>query len=147
MTLQQQLIYSDLILRQKIVASFFIILILLLTIEFIRRRTLKERYAILWLVAGVVLIPLVLWSDFLTWVSGMLGIAYPPFTILLTGTVFLIVIIFHFSVALSKSRRHEAKLLMRIVELEQRLAQLEGEPPQPAGQSPTDKQPAGPVPR
>jgi hypothetical protein len=116
--------YGDLILRQKIVAVVFITLIILLTIDFIRRRTLKERYAILWLVAGVVLIPLVLWPDFLLRVSGVLGIAYPPFTILLTGTVFVVVIIFHFSVALSKSRRHEAKLLMRLVEQEERLREM-----------------------
>jgi len=132
-----QLSYGDLILRQKIVAVVFITLIILLTIDFIRRRTLKERYAILWLVAGVVLIPLVLWPDFLQRVSGVLGIAYPPFTILLTGTVFVVVIIFHFSVALTKSRRHEAKLLMRVVELEQRVEDLRRKSEAPADEQRT----------
>ncbi len=137
--MREHLVTSDLIMRQRIVAVVFITLIILVTIEFIRRRTLKERYAILWLTAGVVLIPLVLWPGFLLWVSGLLGIAYPPFTILLTGTVFVVVIIFHYSVAITKSRRHEAKLAMRIVELEQRVDELQRKSDASSATEPDDR--------
>lgn len=115
---------SELLVRQRIIAAIFIVLIFLLTIEFIRRRALKERYALLWLAASVVLIPLVLWYDLLLKISGVLGIAYPPATILLTAIIFIILILFHFSVALSKSRRNEENLLLRIAEQDERIDRL-----------------------
>ncbi|HPQ70494.1 MAG TPA: DUF2304 domain-containing protein [bacterium] len=118
---------TELLVRQKIIAAVFIVLIFLLTIEFIRRRALKERYALLWLAASIVLIPLVLWYELLLKISKVLGIAYPPATILLTAIIFIILILFHFSVALSKTRRHEEKLLLRIAEQDERLDTLERE--------------------
>ena len=117
--------YSELILRQKIFAIVFIILIFILTIEFIRRRLLKERYAILWLVATLVLVPLVLWFDLLAHLARFLGIVYPPNAILLTGLLFIILILFSFSVALSTARKNEGRLLMKIVDQEERLRALE----------------------
>jgi len=130
---------TELLVRQKIIAAVFIVLIFLLTIEFIRRRALKERYALLWLAASVVLIPLVLWYELLLKISKVLGIAYPPATILLTAIVFIILILFHFSVALSKTRRHEEKLLLRIAEQDERLAALEREMTQLSANLPPTK--------
>jgi len=130
---------TELLVRQKIIAAVFIVLIFLLTIEFIRRRALKERYALLWLAASVVLIPLVLWYELLLKIRKVRGIAYPPATILLTAIVFIILILFHFSVALSKTRRHEEKLLLRIAEQDERLAALEREMTQLSANLPPTK--------
>lgn len=116
----------DLLLRQRIVALVLVSLFILLILEFIRRKALKERYAILWLAATFVILPLLLWYDLLKALSHLLGIAYTPLTILLIGIVFVIMILFHFSVAFSKTRRNEAKLVMRIVEQEEKIAELAG---------------------
>jgi hypothetical protein len=145
----EALTYSELILRQKILASVFILLFAMLTIEFIRRRELKERYAILWLVACFVLIPMVLNFDIVKSISRILGIAYPPMTILLTAILFIILMVFHFSVSLSKSRRNETRLLLKVLELEERIKVLEGGKKSPDGEqtdgaqdepSPSDRQ-------
>jgi hypothetical protein len=116
---------TELIIRQRIFAVVFIIFILLLTIEFIRRRKLKEKYAILWLAAGVTLIPLLLWPDLLRNVSNFLGVSYTPATILLIGVLFILFILFHFSIALSQAGRKETKLVLRITELEERINDFE----------------------
>ena len=125
---------SQLILRQKIFALVFIVFFMILTIELIRRRALKERYAILWVVASFVLIPIVMSHKLVAKISGLLGIAYVPLTILLTGILFLILINLHFSVALSRHRENEIKLTTKLTEqqekieaLEKRMKELEGE--------------------
>lgn len=115
----------ELIMKQKIVAIIFIITFMLLTIELIRRRALKERYAILWVVAAFVLIPMVASHQLVAWLSRMLGIAYPPLTILLTGILFLIMINLHFSIALSRRKENETRLVMRIIEQDEKIADLE----------------------
>jgi small-conductance mechanosensitive channel len=124
--------FSELILRQKIVAIVFIAVFILLTIELIRRRALKERYAILWMIAAFVLIPMVASHRLVAVLSGYLGIAYAPATILLTGILFLILINLHFSVALSRHKENESRLQIRLAEQGKRIEQLEQKIGQPA---------------
>lgn len=116
---------AELLLRQKIFAVIVFAVIFLVTLEFIRRHALKERYALLWLAASAVIIPLVLWFGALERISALVGIAYPPATVLLAAVLFIIMILFHFSVAMSKSRRREEALLLRAVELAERIENLE----------------------
>jgi len=114
----------DLIFRQKLFAGFFILLFIMLVIELIRRRALKERYAILWIIASTVLLPLVLSTTLVSKVSNILGIAYTPLSILLTGVLFLILINLHFSVALSRHRENETKLAIRLTEQQEEINNL-----------------------
>lgn len=122
-TLDQPTLF-ELILRQKLFAGVFIIFFILLTVELIRRRALKERYAILWLIASIVLLPIVLSHALIEKLSGVLGIAYAPLTILLTGIIFLIMINLHFSVALSRHRENEKKIAIKITEQEELISDL-----------------------
>ena len=50
-------------LKVSIAASIASLLLLLIVFELIRSRRLRERYAILWLVTGVVLLVLSAWRD------------------------------------------------------------------------------------
>lgn len=115
----------ELILKQKMFAGVFIVFFILLTVELIRRRALKERYAILWLIASIVLLPIVFSHSLIEKISGILGIAYAPLTILLTGILFLIMINLHFSVALSRHRENEKKIAVKIAEQQEMITDLE----------------------
>lgn len=75
--------------------------ILLFVIEMIRRERLKERYALLWLGAGVVLIIMSSSREILHLLANLLDIFYPPSFLFLTAFVFLLLINLHFSLAIS----------------------------------------------
>src|SRR6476620_7866303 len=58
------------------VASFALLVVVF---ELIRSRRLRERYALLWLLTGVVLLGLSLWRDGLNTIAGWFGVeTYPP---------------------------------------------------------------------
>jgi len=106
--------------RNKIVAVTFGIMMLLLIIELVRRRKLREEYSWLWLMTGAIILLLSLWFDLLKWMTHLVGAITPSSTIFLFAFLFLILISLHFSVVVSK-------LTDRNKELAQRYALLESE--------------------
>ena len=78
-------------------SAFFLFFI----VELVRRKKIREQYAILWIVTGVLFLFFSIWRDALDMMSYLLGIAYPPaafFLILIMG-IFMILI--QFSVVIS----------------------------------------------
>lgn len=106
--------------RNKIVALTFGIMMLLLIIELVRRRKLREEYSWLWLMTGSGILLLTLWFGLLKWVTHVVGAVTPASAIFLCAFLFLILISLHFSVVISK-------LTDRNKELAQRYALLEAE--------------------
>jgi len=101
------------------------ILIFIFVLELIRRNKLKERYALLWLSSGIVLIILSLSREILHFLSRLFGVFYPPSFLFLIAFVFLLLINLHFSLVISgltdKNKRLAQEiglLLIRIEELE-----------------------------
>jgi len=96
--------------------------VLFLVFELIRRGRLKERYALLWLFSGIVLLVLSLSRGLLETVSRWVGIHYPPSFLFLVAFVFLLLITLHFSAVISglseknKSLAQEIALLRQTVE-------------------------------
>ena len=90
------------------------ILILLLLIELIRRRKLKENYSLLWFGIAIVFLIFSIWPDFLFYIASLLGIQYAPsalFLILVTG---LYLLLLHFSVVISELSEKNKKLSQKI---------------------------------
>lgn len=106
--------------RNKVVALAFGIMMLLLVVELVRRRKLREEYSWLWLMTGTVILLLALWFDLLKWMTHLVGAITPSSTIFLFAFLFLILISLHFSVVISK-------LTDRNKELAQKHALLESE--------------------
>lgn len=67
----------------------------------VRRGSLKERYAVLWLLVGVGLVGLAVARPVVDWVSDQLGITGPTF-VLFAGVLFLLAVLISFSVVLSR---------------------------------------------
>lgn len=100
-------------------ASFALVLVVL---ELIRRRRLRERYALLWLVTGVVLIVLSAWREGLNTIAGWLGVrSYPPAVLFAVGILFILVVLLHYSTVISRLSDQNVILAQRIALLEQEL--------------------------
>lgn len=94
--------------------------ILLLIIELVRRRRLREEYSWLWLLTGFVIVLLVLWDGLLKFIAHLTGIIAPQSIVFFFGSMFLILINIHYSVKISE-------LSNQVKNLAQELAILRGE--------------------
>jgi hypothetical protein len=99
--------------------------LLVLVLDLVRRRSFLERYAILWLFSGVVLLALAIWRGLLEQVSKLVGIAYPPNALFLVAFGFVMILLLHFSVAVSKLSDQTRVLAQRLALLERRQNETE----------------------
>lgn len=100
-----------------------------LIFELVRRKHLMERYAILWLLAGVTLLVLAVWQGLLTKLSHAVGIHYPPAALFAVAFLFVLVMLIHFSVTISRLSDQNTMLAQRLALLQQRLEpQAQDEP-------------------
>ena len=98
----------------EILAIIGSLTIFLIVIDFIRRDVLKERHALLWLLASFILIVFSLSRDLLHLLSRMLGIFYPPSLLFIIAFVFLLLITLHFSVVISGLSEKNKRLAQEI---------------------------------
>jgi hypothetical protein len=112
---------------QRIEVLVAAILICVVIFELVRRRHLMERYALLWLLAGVALMVLALWQGLLTTVSGWVGIYYPPAALFAAGFVFVLAILLQFSIAISRLSDQNKILAQRVALLQQQLEREQAE--------------------
>jgi hypothetical protein len=93
-------------------------------LDLIRRRRLRERYALLWLVTGLVLLVLSLWRDGLNTIADWAGIeGYPPAILFAVGLLFVIAVLLHYSTVISKLSDQNTILAQRLALLEAELAE------------------------
>lgn len=100
-------------------AGVFVLLIL----EMVRRRALREQYSLLWLLTGVALLVFGVWRRLVDVVGAALGIYYPPAALILIFGGFFITILLHFSTVISKLTLQNRTLAQRLAILEWRLEQ------------------------
>ena len=118
--------------RARIFAIVLGIVVLLFVINLVRTKKLKEEFALLWLLTAVVLVLTPLFIDYLDMVAHALGVEYPPALIFVLAIISLLLILFQFSMRISrysdqiKVLTQEAALLRaRIEDLERRDGTLE----------------------
>ena len=111
-------------LRISIAASIASFLLILVVLELIRSRRLRERYALLWLATGTVLLVLSAWRDGLNTIARWVGVTgYPPAVLFAVATLFILVVLLHYSTVISKLSDQSTILAQRVALLEQRLQQ------------------------
>jgi hypothetical protein len=114
--------------RISIAASIASLLLLLVVLELIRGRRLKERYALLWLVTGVVLLVLSAWRGGLNTIADWLGVStYPPAILFAVATLFVIIVLLHYSTVLSKLADENTLLAQRLALLEADVEKMRAE--------------------
>jgi hypothetical protein len=107
--------------RVAIFASIAAAIFLLVIFELIRSRRLQERYALLWLITGGVILILSVWRDALRLVSQEIGIAYPPSALFIVGFLFILVVLLHYSTVISELAERNVRLAQDIALVEERL--------------------------
>jgi hypothetical protein len=108
-------------LRVSVVAAFAALLLLFVVFELIRSRRLQERYALLWLLTGVVILVLALWRGALGLLADVVGIAYPPSALFVLAALFILLLLLHYSTVISKLSDQNRILAQRLALLENEL--------------------------
>ena len=111
--------------RIQIVSIVATALLLLGVLELVRQRRLLERYAILWLFSAVVLIGLSISSQVLETIAELVGIVYPPNALFLVAFGFVMLLLLHFSIAVSRLADQSKVLAQRLALLEERQRRTE----------------------
>jgi hypothetical protein len=88
--------------RARLFAIALGVVVLIFVLNLVRTRKLKEEFALLWLVTAVVLVLTPLLIDYLDLIAHAIGIAYPPALIFLLAIISLLLILFQFSMQLSR---------------------------------------------
>jgi hypothetical protein len=107
-----------------IVAAAGLIVVLL---DLVRRRRLLERYALLWLFSAFVLLALAVWRGLLEDVADLVGVAYPPNALFLIAFGFVLVLLLHFSLAVSRLSDQTKVLAQRLALLDEHVRNQEAE--------------------
>lgn len=82
----------------------------LVMLELVRRRQLREKYALLWLVVGVGGVVLALSRGLLDALARAVGVAYAPSVFFLLAILFLILVCVHLSWEVSKLEERIGRL-------------------------------------
>jgi hypothetical protein len=112
-------------LRIQIVAILCTLGLFLVVLELVRRRRLLERYALVWLGSALVLLALAVWKGLLGSIASAVGIFYPPAALFVIAFGFILVLLLHFSTAVSRLTDQSKVLAQRLALMEERQRELE----------------------
>jgi len=97
------------------------VVICLVIFELIRRRRLMERYAILWLLAGVTVVVLSVGQSLLVKLTHAAGISYAPSAVFAIAFLFVLAMLVQFSMTISRLSDQNTALAQRVALLQERL--------------------------
>lgn len=117
----------------QIIAIAGAALLFFFVLELLRRRHLGEPYAILWLIASVVLLVLSVWQDLLGELADLVGIASPANALFAVAFGYVLILLLAFSAVLSRLSRENRVLAQEIARLNEKVS---GTPEPPVTQAP-----------
>ena len=112
-------------LRIQLVAIGATAILFLIVLELVRRRRLLERYALVWLGSAIVLMALAIWGGLLNTIADAIGIFYPPTALFVIAFGFVLMLLLHFSTAVSRLTDQTKVLAQRLAMMEQRQGDME----------------------
>src|SRR6185503_3394780 len=115
-------------LKLQLLAIFGSAVLLGIVFELLRRRRLIERYALIWLMSALVLLGLAVWKDLLEIISKTMGIVYPPNALFMIAFGFVLLLLLHFSIAISRLSGETKVLAQVVARLDRELRELRGRP-------------------
>jgi len=134
-----------------LVGFIFVLVILLIIFEMLRRRHLREKYAVIWIIIGVGVLVLVAFPQLLFWSSSVLGVKVPSNLLFAIALVLLVSVCLHLSFEQSQAEdeirvlAEEVGILrLKVEELE--TGRLQGGNATGGGQLPPEVRPQEPTP-
>lgn len=113
--------------RLKILALAAIFGLMVLIVNLVRKKKLKEEYAFLWMVISLISIVLMLWFRVIIFFSYLFGILSPNNTIFFFAILFLVIICLHFSVKISTLTNQVKILIQENALIQNRLEKIKSE--------------------
>ena len=111
--------------RLNLLAILGSIVLLLIILELVRKKYLRERYALIWIITGSLFLLLSVKEEILHGISDILGFSLPVNALFFFGILFLILIVLGLSVVTSRLAEKNRILTQKVVILEKRVADLE----------------------
>jgi hypothetical protein len=108
----------------RVIAFVIGLCVVLGTVEMIRRRKLREEYAMLWLAASLIVMVLAIFPAIPFLLQRALKVNYLTIVVL-AGFLFLGMIVLHFATVISRQAEQIRQLAQRMAILARRLAELE----------------------
>jgi hypothetical protein len=90
------------------------LMLLLLIVDLVRRRRLKEEYSVLWVITALVLLVLASWYELLREITNAIGGVADSSTLFFFGLLFAFFMLLHFSVRVSALERRLTALVQEI---------------------------------
>jgi hypothetical protein len=100
--------------RTRLIAVLGSLILLLLIVDLVRRRRLKEEYSVLWVVTALGLLLLAAWFELLDGITRAIGGVAPSSTLFFFGLLFVFLMLLHFSVRVSALERRLTALVQEI---------------------------------
>lgn len=109
----------------NIVLAIVLVLVLIMSLNAIRKHKLDLQYSLTWLFCLALLIIIDVFPGGLNWLAKVMGIALPINMIFLFGIGFCLIMIFGLTTAASKHSEREKRLNQEIALLKKRVEELE----------------------
>ena len=111
-------------LQAQIIAVLLALFLFVFTFDLVRRKKLKEEYSFFWILLSALLVVFASWFDLLIGVTRLIG-AYSAYSVIFFfGFVFVIFVLLHFSVRLSKGAEENKNMAQKIALLEAEIEEL-----------------------
>lgn len=117
-------VQTEYFVRIRVIMGALSALVLLITLESIRRTHLLERYALLWLATGAIILLCVLFPGAIALLRAVTGMEYAT-AIVAVAFTFLVLVAFHFSISISSIHSDQSRLVQEVGQLQARLRELE----------------------
>ena len=87
---------------------------LVVVLELVRRRHLREEYSLLWLATAIVMLVVGVWRDLLHSLADLVNIEYPPNLLFLLAALFLLFIQLYFSTVITKLTQENKEIAQQL---------------------------------
>ncbi len=114
-------------LRTRVFVFLAGLAILLFILNLVRKKQLREQYALLWVIASVVLCLSAIFIHGIERLSHLVGIYYPPAFLFLIAILLILLLQFHFSTVISHLKEQNKALIQDVGILASELKALRDE--------------------
>jgi hypothetical protein len=114
--------------RSVIFAIGASVLALLLVLELVRRRQLREEYSLLWLGTALSMLLVSAWRDLLHGLSWAVGVVYPPNLLFLLAALFTLLLLLYFSTVITRLSQENKDIAQELALLRHEVDELRRQP-------------------
>lgn len=98
----------------QLVSIALALLILVTVVLLVGSYVLPEKYALFWMLAGLVTLVFALFPGLLSWFAALIGVADPLNLLFVVSFIFLLLIVMQLSLDLAKTRKQLREVIQKI---------------------------------